>query len=342
MAVPRAWRYFAIAGVAIAAGAVVVAAATAEHASEGDHYYVHDASVADAGDPASRAALLEAEAQAIDDIDRARPKWDEALALRDALPGVVDRTSNRVHVATAYVLAQRYAEAREVVIAARQIDGTSLVLAQLLGNIDLMLHQLDDAASDGRALIALAGQANAPPMIATGDAYLGVALLGGGNEAAAKTAFEAALHAVARSPIEQAETHVTIAAYLHELHRNKDALVHAQAAAEIVERELGSVHPETVADRMVLAKMLLSTNQPEKARPIAEAVLARYEQSHAPAGKLAEARLLVARSLPKSERAHAIELATQALDVLNKAGAAFTTARRRAEAWLASPDTLDL
>ena len=339
MAWSRPWRYLAIAGLAIAAGAVVVAAATATHTVEGDHHFAHDAGPPDANDPADRAAALEAEAQAIDDIDRARPRWDEALAIRDDLPGVAERTANRARVATAYVLAQRYAEAREVVIAARHVDGSNLGLLHMLGNIDLMLDRFDDATVDGRALIALAEKANAPSMIATGNAFVGVARLGGGDEAGAKAAFEAALHAVARSPVEQAEVHVTIAAYLHELHRNKDALVHAQAAAEIVERELGSVHPETVADRMVLAKMLVATNELDKARPIAEAVLARYETSHAPAGKIAEARLVVARSLPKAERAHAIELATQALDVLKTAGAAYTAARRRAEAWLASPDT---
>ena len=340
MASSRPWRYFAIAGVALAAGAVVVAAATATHTAEGDHHYAHDARLADAGDPETRASALETEAQVIDDIDRARPKWDEALAIRDALPGVFERTANRIRVVTAYVLAQRFAEAREVVIAARQVDSTHLGLAQMLGNIDLMLHKFDEAAGDGRALIALAEKANSPPMIATGNAYVGVALLGGG-QTGAKEAFEAALHAVARSPVEQAEIHVTIAAYLHELHRNKEALVHAQVAAEIVERELGSVHPETIADRMVVAKLLVATDQRDKARPIAEAVLARYETAHVAVGNLAEARLLVARSLPKADRAHAIELATQALDALKTAGATFTAARRRAEAWLANPELID-
>jgi hypothetical protein len=52
MAWSRAWRYFAIAACVLAAGAVVVAAATATHAVEGDHYFVRDAALPEPRDAA--------------------------------------------------------------------------------------------------------------------------------------------------------------------------------------------------------------------------------------------------------------------------------------------------
>jgi hypothetical protein len=50
---------------------------------------------------------------------------------------------------------------------------------------------------------------------------------------------------------------------------------------------------------------------------------------------------VLARALPPSQRAHAIELATQARDVLRIAGNRWSRARKLLDKWLANPDAKD-
>ena len=287
------------------------------------------AAASHSADPASRALALEAEAETLD-VEPAIAKWNEAAAIYDANPklDIARRTMNRCGLAGTLVQVNRLDEARVVLKdAAKTIDtrgGEPLVVARARLAIDLTLSIVDnfqerwaDAEADARAALAVVesspeiSKAFAPLVRGYFYGRLGFALAGKRDMAGADAAFARAL-----AETKNAQTIAQIHAW-----KSREALwqgnttlavSEANTAVETSEQALGADAALTVMMRGVSCTALVADHQLDRARPIAEKVVASLDASHVTSMQTADALYALARSIASTAPTRARSLADRA------------------------------
>ena len=126
---------------------------------------------------------------------------------------------------------------------------------------------------------------------------------------------------------------------LGEARRAQGSLDAAEAAytraRDIMTKKLGEAHPMLAHVWNGLGQVELARGHTDLALPLLERAVAMREHDHGDATDLAESRFALARALPASEHARAVQLATAARDAYRTAGAGYATRLAAVEAWLA-------
>ena len=294
------------------------------------------------------ASAIETEAASTPDLARSRARWDEALVLRDKVGRLRPRAANRIGVATAQLQAGRPDDARAtlaaslLVIDAQAIDPYETAMAvagtqDLLASVEMARRDFAAAAEAARRAIAawasVAGVESA--MLVSSYEALGRASSALHDRTAADAAFARALTIAHDTPARQATTHALMAIAAADDTRTHDAVVEAEAAVASANQAFGADHPAVSQFELMLSKLLVRDLQLPRARALSEALLAKLDAATTPAMMLADARFVLARSLPaESPRARA--LAVQARDGLRSLGAAGAEHLADVEAWLAA------
>jgi serine/threonine-protein kinase len=127
---------------------------------------------------------------------------------------------------------------------------------------------------------------------------------------------------------------------LGEARRAQGSLDAAEAAynraRDIMTKKLGESHPMLAHVWNGLGQVELARGHTDLALPLLERAVAMREHDHGDATDLAESRFALARALPASDHARAIQLATAARDGYRTAGAGYATRLAAVEAWLGS------
>lgn len=295
-------------------------------------------------DDAQNAGLLEAQAEELEDVERAVSMWNRALALRDKLGDPSKRAANRLGLATTLFAAGRSDDARQSLVASMKVlDAAALTASTapiafytltMLARIENDSKRWADAEGHARRAIALAERPLAPQLPHESDySDLGAALLGKGDRPAAEAAFAKAIEFAGVDPHTVANTHMMIALAYHAQHDEKHAIEHAERAADVAaEQDL----TEKLEFELTLCKILLADGQRARTLPIAEKLVPRLEDDRrADPIAVGDARFALARALPDTERARARRLAEDAKATLAKRGAIGTTHAADIDAWLA-------
>jgi tetratricopeptide (TPR) repeat protein len=296
-------------------------------------------------DDARYAGLLEAQAGELEDVDRAVSLWNRALAMRDKLGDPAMRAANRIGLATTLFAAGRTDDARESLVASMKVlDAAPLTAstAPIAFNTLTMLARIEnagkrwtDAEEHARRAIALAERPLAPQLVHETDySDLGAALLGKGDRPAAEAAFAKAIELAGVDPHTVANTQMMIALAYHAQHDEKHAIEHAEHAADVAAAQDLT---EKLEFELTLCKILLADGQRARTLPLAEKLVPRLEDDRrADPIAVGDARFVLARALPDTQRARARKLAEDAKAALTKGGAIGTTHAADIDAWLAS------
>jgi tetratricopeptide (TPR) repeat protein len=201
------------------------------------------------------------------------------------------------------------------------------------------MKQFPEAMADAKASIEIRvlTQGESSPLVATAYESLGRAQLALGDARTAAVTFSRALD-LAVSDVVRARIHVLAAKTYADVNRPHDAYLHAKQAVELGTKTLGPEHPATLLYLYIEAVMLNKDGHRDQARALVEGVLPKLEASHADATVLAHARSLLARTLPKTQRTRALDLARSARAVLVTAGPSEKDSLDTLDAWLAHPE----
>jgi tetratricopeptide (TPR) repeat protein len=297
---------------------------------------------------AARAEAIEDAARKSDDVEQAIAKWNQALALRKNVGRLVPEALNRLGLARTLDGANRLPEARTILLStlerldqAAQTKETAMAtfgVLELLATIERQQKAYDDAEKHARRAIETA-ESKVPEMLGQNEyEVLGSVLLGKGDRGGAKVAYAHALSLVADKPVDLAEAQVSIAVAYHGQHDDKEAIAYAKQGVATAEKAIGENNPETLTYKLALCKLLLADHQNAAALPIAEKILPKIEAAELGATPIGDARFALARALPKSQRARALQLAAAAKESLAKGGAVGADHGKQVDEWLASPD----
>jgi len=296
----------------------------------------------------SAAAALELEAQQARDITVARQKWDEALAFRDKLGSLLSRTMNRMGLAVALFKVPKLDEARAVVAEGldfidkhggdpKEVSRSISALLAISGQIEIARADYPAAEAVARRNIALVNSVNGGESTLVANDYwlLGSALLHQHRRADADVAFARSISLSKVNPQLEAAAYLMIAiAYHDDPALSHEAVAAAEKGIAIVSAARGIDHPDTVMMRVALGKLLVADHQLARARPLAEALLAKVATDPL---QLADVRFVLVQSLPASERPRAHKLAEQARDAYIDGGPRSVDRLAKVQAWLAHP-----
>jgi serine/threonine protein kinase len=300
-------------------------------------------------DDETRAEALEAEADATKDIAAAMPKWDDALAIHDRLGHLIPRTLNRLKVGIALIQSNHYTRARAVLLEDLQTldtkgDGSDDVatmtttLLTVLAMAEVVMQRWSDVESHARRDIATSEKLHGKndPDNATGYMNLGLARLGQGDAKGAQVAFDRALALDGERPESRGDIYKMIGLTEFALGHDHDAVHHTELGLAILEKH-DLDKPKTLRLTLQLGQLLVWDHQDKRARSLIEKLLPKLEATGA-ALDIGDARFVLARVLPKTDRARARELAESARAELVEAGAAGSRHLIQVEAWLKDPD----